>query len=98
MAALVSVVGSGLVACSTKRLEITTLESVEILEKPQRSSVVGNRKLGVIPANITLPVRNEVITKDLAAYEVEYVAENGARIRGYVLLGRGVDVKALNRK
>jgi len=74
-------------ACSTTLLEISTTQPVAVYATPARPGVEGNRKVGEIPANITLPVKREILGKDFAAYEVEYLPQDGPAVHGYVLLG-----------
>lgn len=83
-----------LAACSSKELELVTTEPVDVYVLPARPEVAGNRKLGELRANARVPVKHEVLQKDLAAYEVECTAPDGRSLRGYVLLGSmGLEVR-----
>lgn len=75
-------------ACTSRSLEISTTQYVDVFEVPKRPGVAGNRKVGVLPPFVALPVKKEVIEKDLAAYEIDYRdPKTGGRMHGYVLLG-----------
>lgn len=83
-----------LVACSSESLEIHTSAPVGVYELPIRPEASGNKLLGTLPPGAVLKVRSEVLRKDMAAYEIDYEASSGQRLRGYVLLGSvGLDVK-----
>jgi len=74
-------------ACSSGSLEIATTQPVVVYSSPARPGVEGNHRVGEIPANIILPVKREILGKDFAAYEVEYLPKTGPAVRGYVILG-----------
>src|SRR5437899_9820679 len=83
-----TLVAVAVIACSSRELEISATEPVEILLLPNRPDVEGNKKIGVLPAGSTVAVKREILGKDLAAYEVEYVdSQSHAKVAGYVLLG-----------
>jgi hypothetical protein len=76
------------VACSSRELEVTATQPVDVLLLPKRADVEGNKKVGILQPGSTVVVKNEVLQKDMAAYEVEFVdTSSGNRVSGYVLLG-----------
>ena len=75
-------------ACSEPiDVELRTTQSVAVYRSPDLPGAAGNRKVGELPPNVTLPAKREVLSKDVAAYEIEYEPSNGTKVRGYVLLG-----------
>ena len=82
------------IGCFSKYPELATSAPVDVYAKPERLEVPGNRKVGVLPANIVLSAKGEVMGKDFLAYEVEYVTAAGTSLHGYVLLGsQGLEVR-----
>jgi hypothetical protein len=76
-----------LAGCGTG-LEVTTTQAVEVLLLPNFAGTEGQRQVGVLPPGVTLAVKDQVLGKELAAYEIEYVdPATNARTKGYVLLG-----------
>lgn len=85
--ALAAMLGAGTIGCMAENLEVHTSGAVTVYALPARPNVPGNRSVAVLPPGVTLPVRREVLEKDLAAYEIETKDANGATTRGFVLLG-----------
>jgi hypothetical protein len=83
MATLVhAVVGCG------SGLEVSTTAAVDVFLLPKRPGVEGNKRVAVLPAGKTIEVRREVLDKDMAAYEIEYVDPGSKeKVNGFVLLG-----------
>ena|SRR5258705_443272 len=76
-----------LAACGSS-LEITTTEAVDVFLLPKRPGAEGNTRVAVLPAGFTIEVKREVLQKDMAAYEIEYVDPSSkAKVNGFVLLG-----------
>lgn len=86
-------------ACTSKRLEIYTTVAVNVYSQPSRPDVPGNRKIATLPPLTTLPVKAEILSKDLAAYEIDYTSSNEfPPTKGFVLLGaRGLHVREAER-
>jgi hypothetical protein len=86
-------------ACTSKHLEIYTTGVVEVYSQPNRPEIAGNRKLGSLPPMTTLPVKDEVLGKDFAAYEIEFTGGNASvPTKGFVLLGTsGLHVREARR-
>lgn len=84
-----------LVACTSKVVDVVTTQPVEVFELPKHPGVEGNKQAGVLPAGIRISVKNEVLQKDMAAYEINYMdSSTGNRIKGYVILGSsGLDIQ-----
>lgn len=82
-------------ACTSEVVDVVTTQPVDVFELPKRPDVVGNKRIGVLPAGIRLPVKNEVLQKDMAAYEIDYIdSATGDRTKGYVILGSpGLDIQ-----
>jgi len=82
IAILVAVSGCG------SSLEVTTTQVVEVVLLPRRADAEGQKKIGLLPAGVTVPIKESVLAKDGTAYEIEYVdPASKSKIKGYILLG-----------
>jgi hypothetical protein len=69
-------------------LEITTAQPVEVLLLPKRVGTEGQKQVGLLPAGMTVPIKDSVLAKDGTAYEIEFIDPvSKTKVKGYVLLG-----------
>jgi len=69
-------------------LELTTTQSVDVMLLPHRLGAEGQKRVGMLPPGVTVPIKDSVLAKDGTAYEVVYVdPTSNVQIKGYVLLG-----------
>ena len=69
-------------------LEVTTTQAVEIWILPARAEAEGQRRVGTLPAGVTVPIESAESLKSGTAYEVEYADPvSKEKTKGYVLLG-----------